>query len=105
VEEPAKVPALSPEHAKLVAMSICSWRSSEIECADEFDNDWTGPLWYVFDRDGNLVEKEDGSLAEFALKDEARKWISSLPEKGYDIREIPVSRVRRGVWRRKRFDV
>jgi hypothetical protein len=99
------VPAISQEHAKSVAVASYSWMSSEIECADEFHSDWTGPLWYVIDRDRNFVENEDKSLMEFALEDEARKSISGLPEQGYDIRRESAFRVRNGLWRRKGLDV
>jgi hypothetical protein len=101
-KEFVKVPALDPGHAISVAMAKYSWARSEIEFAEEFDKDWTGPLWYVFDRDGFLLENEDKSLMEFALEDGARKAILSLPGKGYDTRKEFVFRIRDGLWRRKK---
>lgn len=100
------VPAISQEHAISVAMAECFWTSSEIKCADERPGiNWTGPLWYVIDPDHNLVEREDKSLVAFALKDEARKYISALSGKGYDIQKISARRVQNGLWPRKKLDI
>lgn len=99
------VPAISQEHAISVAMAECCWTNSEIKFADEHYPDWAGKLWYVLDADHNLVEKEDGSLAEFALEDEARKYISGLPGEGYEILKEFVSRIQTRQWPRKRISV
>ncbi len=95
------VPAISQEHAISVAMADFSWTRSEIESASEFDDTWLGPLWYVLDPDRNLVERQDKSLVEFALKVEAREYISRRPGKGYEIQKISAWRVQNGLWRRK----
>jgi hypothetical protein len=95
------VPAISQEHAISVAVVMYSWPSSEIKCADELHDDWNGPLWYVVDRDGNFVEKEDKSLMEFALEEEACKYILGLSELGYHARKELAFRARNGLWRRK----
>lgn len=104
--ECVKVPAISQEHAIKVAMAEYSWMDSEIKGADEFDDNWPGPLWYVIDPDHNLVENKDKSLVEFALEDEARKYVSGLAEKGtdYDVRKVEAFRVQKDCWQRKIVD-